>query len=79
MLGITRGQAVDAHAEHTTFTSGDEALELTDEQVEKIAQRVAELLGPEVIRDVAWQVVPDMAEVVVRERLHSLEREAEEA
>ena len=54
-------------------------MELTDEQVDRIARRVVELLSPEAVREVAWEVVPDMAEIVVRERLHLLEREAEEA
>lgn len=54
-------------------------MELTDEQVDQIAKRVVELIGPDAVREVAWEVVPDMAEIVVRERLHLLEREAEKA
>ncbi len=46
---------------------------LTDGDVERIARRVAELVGERVTREVAWEVVPDLAEVVIRERLRELE------
>lgn len=47
---------------------------LTDADVERIAHRVVELLGESVVRKVAWDVVPEMAERLVRERLAELER-----
>lgn len=50
---------------------------LSDEDVERIARRVAELLGERVLREVAWDVVPDLAEVVVKERLRELESQVE--
>lgn len=53
-------------------------MELTDEQIEQIARRVAEIISAEEIREVAWEVVPDLAEVVVRERLAELEKQADE-
>ena len=53
------------------------ASELSDETVDRIARRVAELLGPDVLRDVAWEVVPDLAEVVIKERLRELEGQVE--
>lgn len=46
---------------------------LSDDDVERIARRVVELLGDKPVRDVAWEVVPDLAEVVIRERLRELE------
>ncbi len=51
--------------------------QLTDEQVERIARRVVELAGPQLER-IAWEVLPDMAEIVVRKRIHELETAAEE-
>ena len=54
-------------------------MELTEDQIDQIARRVVELIGADTVREVAWEVIPDMAEVVVRERLRGLEREAEEA
>jgi hypothetical protein len=53
-------------------------IELSDEQVESIARRVVELLGERIVRDVAWEVIPDMVEVVVKERIRELEAEVEE-
>lgn len=52
-------------------------LELSEAAVERIARRVAELLGDRVLREVAWDVLPDLAEVVVRERLRELEAQVE--
>ena len=49
----------------------------TDEQVERIARRVVELAGPQLER-IAWEIIPDMAEIVVRKRIHELEAAAEE-
>jgi len=39
---------------------------------------VLEIGGQEVVRQIAWEVVPDLAEVVIRERLAQLEAEVEE-
>jgi CheY-like chemotaxis protein len=50
--------------------------ELTDEQVDRIARRVVELISDQVIRNIAWEVIPDMAEMVVKERIRQLEAEA---
>jgi CheY-like chemotaxis protein len=47
---------------------------LADDEVERIARRVVEILGERVVRKVAWDVVPEMAERLVRERLRELER-----
>jgi CheY-like chemotaxis protein len=47
---------------------------LADDDVERIARRVVEILGERVVRKVAWDVVPEMAERLVRERLRELER-----
>jgi CheY-like chemotaxis protein len=48
-------------------------LELTDEQIERIAARVVEKLSDRVIREIAWEVVPDAAEVAVKRRIAELE------
>jgi CheY-like chemotaxis protein len=50
---------------------------LSDEDVDRIARRVVELLGDKAVRDVAWEVVPDLAEVVIRGRLRELESQVE--
>lgn len=50
---------------------------LSDEDVDRIARRLAELLGDRAIRDIAWEVIPDMAEVIIRDRLRELEGQAD--
>ncbi len=50
---------------------------LTDEQIERIARRVVELAAPQLER-IAWEVLPDMAEMLVRKRIAELEAAAEE-
>jgi CheY-like chemotaxis protein len=50
---------------------------LSEEDVDRIARRVVELLGDKTVRDVAWEVIPDMAEVIIRDRLRELEGQVE--
>ncbi len=47
--------------------------ELTDVDVDRIARRVIELIGDRPVRDIAWEVIPDLAEVVIRDRIRELE------
>ncbi|HYG62012.1 MAG TPA: response regulator [Thermoanaerobaculia bacterium] len=50
---------------------------LSDEDVDRIARRVVELLGDKAVRDIAWEVVPDLAEVVIKDRLRELESQVD--
>jgi len=50
---------------------------LSEEDLDRLARRVVELLTPQIVREVAWEVVPDLAEVAVRARLRELEAELE--
>ena len=47
---------------------------LSDTDVERIARRVLELGGERVVRRIAWDVVPELAERLVKERLEELEK-----
>ncbi len=49
---------------------------LSDEDVERIARRVVELAADR-LEQIAWEVIPDMAELVVRERIRELEAQVE--
>lgn len=51
--------------------------QLSDGDVDRIARRVVELLGDRAVRDVAWEVIPDLAEVIIRDRLRELESQVE--
>ena len=53
------------------------ARELSQDEVDRIARRVLELAEP-LIERIAWEVIPDMAEMMVRQRIRELEEAAEE-
>jgi len=48
---------------------------LSDEDVDRIARRLLELASDR-IEHIAWDVIPDMAELVVRERVREIEAAA---
>jgi CheY-like chemotaxis protein len=50
---------------------------LSEEEVDRIARRVVELLGDRVVRDVSWEVIPDLAEVIIKDRIRELEAQSE--
>lgn len=50
--------------------------DLTEEQIDRIARRVVQLMSEQVVRNIAWEVIPDLAEIVVKERIRQLESEA---
>lgn len=50
--------------------------DLTEDQIDRIARRVVQLMSEELVRNIAWEVIPDMAEMVVKERIRQLESEA---
>ncbi|MGH9440874.1 MAG: response regulator [Thermoanaerobaculia bacterium] len=49
---------------------------LSDEDVDRVARKVVEMISDRTVREIAWEVVPDMAEIVVRRRLRELEAES---
>lgn len=51
--------------------------ELSEAAVEQIAQRVLQLATP-IVERIAWEVLPDMAEMLVRRRIEELEKDAEQ-
>ena len=53
-----------------------EGADLTEEQIERIARRVVQLMSEQVVRNIAWEVIPDVAEIAVKERIRELESEA---
>jgi CheY-like chemotaxis protein len=61
---------------YTESYSGNGSGSLSDSDIDRIARRMVELLGEKVVRDIAWEVIPDLAEVVIKERLRELESQA---
>jgi DNA-binding response OmpR family regulator len=53
-----------------------EAPTLTAADIDAIARRVVERISDRVLREIAWDVVPDLADIIVRERIRELERDS---
>jgi hypothetical protein len=52
---------------------------LRPEDIDAIARAVVARLSERVLREIAWDVVPDLAEIIVRERIRELERDERES
>ncbi|MEE8523165.1 MAG: hypothetical protein V3T72_04480, partial [Thermoanaerobaculia bacterium] len=50
---------------------------LSEQDVDRVARRLAELVGEKLLREVAWEVVPDLAELIIKERIRELESQVE--
>ena len=46
---------------------------LSDEDVDRIARRVIELMSDQTVREISWDVIPDLAEIVIKGRIPALE------
>lgn len=57
-------------------------LELTGEQMDQLAEKVVanmvKTVGNDFVRDVIWQVVPELAEAMIRKRIYQLEQSVED-
>ena len=53
--------------------TGDGGGEMTDEQLDRLATKVVEKLSDRIVREIAWEVIPDMAEIVIKQRIKELE------
>jgi hypothetical protein len=45
------------------------ANQLSPEMIDAIARRAVELMSDKVIREIAWEVVPDLAELLIKRQL----------
>jgi len=50
-------------------STGLSADQLTPEMIDAIARRVVEMMSDKVVREIAWEVVPDLAELLIKEQL----------
>jgi len=69
--------AETASAAATSAVTGGAGASLSDADIERIARRVVELAAPQLER-IAWEVIPDMAEMLVRKRIRELEASVED-
>ena len=51
---------------------------LEPDEIDAIARAVIERLSTDTIRSIAWEVVPDVAERLIRERIRQLEQDVDE-
>lgn len=58
-----------------------DAASLSEEHLDRIADKVAERLlaklGSDQLRDIAWQVIPELAEAMIKKRIYELEQGAD--
>ena len=65
--------AASPEAAETDRTRGTPTLSPAD--IDAIARVVVARLSERVLREIAWDVVPDLADIIVRERIRELERD----
>ena len=70
------GDETPAAVEASSEVAAETPTGLSDDDVDRIARRLLEIAGDR-IDHIAWEIIPDMAEIVVRERLREIEAEAE--
>lgn len=44
---------------------------MSEQDLDAVARRVARMLSEDIVREVVWEVVPEMSEVLIRERLQN--------
>jgi len=70
-------ETVSEAPKQTAPAGGEPAAALSDQDVDRIARRVVEILSEKVVREVSWEVIPDLAEVIIKDRLRELESQVE--
>jgi len=63
--------SVESHAA-PQMTAG----QLSPEMIDAIARRAVELMSDKVVREIAWEVVPDLAELLIKRQLEEKESQA---
>jgi CheY-like chemotaxis protein len=58
-------------------TAGPAVTGLSDEDVDRIARRVVELMSDQTVREISWDVIPDLAEIVIKDRIRELENQVD--
>jgi CheY-like chemotaxis protein len=51
------------------FSAPISADSLSPEMIDAIARRVVEMMSDKVVREIAWEVVPDLAELIIKQQL----------
>lgn len=64
----------EAVAELVVDEQAGASVEITDEFIDAIAEAVVQRLSPDLLREIAWEVVPKLATEIIRERIRELEQ-----
>src|SRR6185503_450287 len=56
-------------------STGLSADQLTPEMIDAIARRVVEMMSDKVVREIAWEVVPDLAELLIKQQLEKTKKQ----
>ncbi|PYS71375.1 MAG: hypothetical protein DMF69_10620 [Acidobacteria bacterium] len=62
-----------AEVPSATTSTAVSAGQLSKESIDAIARRVVEMMSEKVVHDIAWEVVPDLAELLIKKRLEEQE------
>ena len=62
----------ETEAEEPQAPIAPQTVQVTDDLVERIAERVVQKLSERVVSEIVWQVVPDLAEKMIRRELEKL-------
>lgn len=54
---------------HTRVEEPASAAQLSPEMIDAIARRVVEMMSDKVVREIAWEVVPELSELLIRQKL----------
>ena len=54
---------------HTRVEEPVSASQLSQEAIDAIARRVVEMMSDKVVREIAWEVVPELAELLIKQKL----------
>jgi len=63
---VARSSQASTGSQPATSITADQ---LSPEMIDAIARRAVELMSDKVIREIAWEVVPDLAELLIKKQL----------
>jgi CheY-like chemotaxis protein len=64
-MPVKEAFAAEARSSRTQLTDDD----LSPEMIDRIARRAVEMLSEKVVQEIAWEVVPQLAELLIKRRL----------
>ena len=79
LLGRTQIGLGAAHPEEVAVqeSTGTPLDGLSEEDVDRVARRVIELMSDQTVREISWDVIPDLAEIVIKDRIRELENQVD--